>query len=192
MSLSEQNRMLYILHRNKVSRINIEKIMTDLNKNGIFNDFIDDSDDDNDDNDDWRLLEEECDIFFSDKSREEKIREIRDIKNKKEEDEKFKMSLYCEEKEKRINQKIEELIKEGIIESDAEKLIKVANEEVSSRYGRSPLHEAISMRNIPLIEKYLKRGKYLDIVDNNGHTPLEMAFYENNEEALDLFKKYKI
>ena len=189
MSLFEQNCMLHILHRNEVSRVNIETIMKDLNKDGIFDDFIDDSIDDDDEG--WRSLEEECEILFSGKSKEEKIREIKDIKKKREEYEKIKMPQYLAEQESRVQQKVKELIKKGIIEPDIEILIEDIDTEISIRYGRTPLHEAISMRNIPLVKKYLKSGKYLDIVDNNGHTPLEMAFYENNKEALDLFEKYK-
>ena len=62
---------------------------------------------------------------------------------------------------------------------------------ITTRYGRSPLHEAIAMRNIRLVKKYIKKGDYLDEIDNNGHTAMEMAFYENYKEALLLFKTYR-
>ena len=31
------------------------------------------------------------------------------------------------------------------------------------------------MKDINLIKKYVEEGLYLDSVDNNGHTPMEMA-----------------
>ena len=46
------------------------------------------------------------------------------------------------------------------------------------------------MRDIRLVKKYLELGKYLDKVDNNNHTAMEMAYYDSYKEALILFEKY--
>ena len=57
-------------------------------------------------------------------------------------------------------------------------------------YGRSPLHEAIGLRNIDSIKKYVLEGTFLDYRDNNGNTPYQMAFQEGYDEAVEIFKKY--
>jgi len=54
-------------------------------------------------------------------------------------------------------------------------------------YGRSPLHEAIGMRNLDSVKKYVGEGKYLDIEDNNGNTPYQMAYQEGYVEAVEVF-----
>ena len=56
-------------------------------------------------------------------------------------------------------------------------------------YGRSPLHEAVGMRNLDSIKKYVSEGKFLDHRDNNGNTPYQMAFQEGYEEAVAIFEK---
>jgi len=190
MSLFEQNRMLYVLRRNNTSSKNIKTIMTDLNSSNIFDDFIDDIEGEDED---WKLLEEECNILFSEKSGREKIKKIKEIRKKREEYEKNQMIQYNVEQERRVRKKREELIELGIIKSTAEDFAKedIKSTESSIRYGRTPLHEAISMRDIHSVEKYIKRGEFLDVEDNNGHTPLEMAFYENYKDALILFNRYK-
>jgi len=59
--------------------------------------------------------------------------------------------------------------------------------ETIARYGRSLLHEAIAYRNINFVKKCIKEKRYLNCVDNNGHTPMEMAYYEEWEEGFSLF-----
>jgi hypothetical protein len=191
MSLIEQNRMLVILHKNGVSRKNIDTIMTDLNESDIFEDYLDEIQDD----EDWRLLEEESMILFGGADARTKIEEIRKIKNKKEELEKSQLTQYYKEQSIRVHDKIEELSKSGKIKPNDNRGKKTKKDkkyqDVNIRYGRTPLHEAISMKSIKLVEKYIKSGEFLEIIDNNGHTPLEMAFYENYTEALELFKFYE-
>jgi len=189
MSTQDRNRMLYILHRNGVNRKNIKFIMNDLKCSSIFDD--EDMYEDLSSLDELELgfLEEQAYwLFNSNASNADKINALRSIKIKQDEYEKTKKSQYLLDQEKRILAKRKELIEKGVIKPDPpspqNKL------KITTRYGRSPLHEAVAMRDVRLIEKYLKSGKYLDKVDNNGHTPLEMAYYYNYKEALMLFKRY--
>ena len=182
-ALWEKNRMLHILYKNGVSRINVLKIITDLTESEIFNDIEEEEDD-------WSSIEEEANILFSNMDETKKIEEIKRIKNEKEKEEveEVQISQYRSEQEERIRAKQQELIDKGVVKPNlftAQKSIKV-----TTRYGRTPLHEAIAMRDINLVKKYLKSDKYLKETDNNGHTPIEMAFYEEYEEALALFKIY--
>jgi ankyrin repeat protein len=59
-------------------------------------------------------------------------------------------------------------------------------------YGRSPLHEAIGMRNLEAIKKYVSEGLYLEDRDNNGNTPYQMAYQEGYMEAVDIFTEYSV
>ena len=188
MSLWDQNKMLYILHRNGVSRKNILFIMNDLKTSETFgteNDFEDEFEDD------WELVEQKAFLLFeSNVSSKAKILALRNIKKKEEEFENTRKCQYLTDQEGRIQTKRKELIEQGVIEPD--KLTHQKTLKLTTRYGRSPLHEAIAMRDIRLVEKYLKSEKYLDKVDNNGHTAMEMAYYENYTDALALFKKYTL
>ena len=186
MSLHDENKMLYILHHNGVSRKNILYIMNDFKKSGIFDDFeiIDDI------SEDWDFLEEQAFwLFESDASTAEKIDALKTIKTRQEEYDETRKSQYLLDQEKRIQAKIKELIKNGVIEPDTP-ASKTSYSVSTTRYGRSPLHEAVAMKDIRLVKKYVKRGKFLDKVDNNGHTALEMAYYDNYKEALIVFEKY--
>lgn len=64
-------------------------------------------------------------------------------------------------------------------------------EDNNKSYGRTPLHEAISLRDIESIKKYLEQGKYLKEKDHNGNTAYAMAFYEKYNEAIKLFKELR-
>ncbi len=187
MSLKEQNRMLHILHRNDVSRKNITYVMKDLNDSGIFDDFISDVN-----NDDWEfmeLMEAEADWLFSDISVEERLEALENIQKRKEELDNSRTPQYISDQEVRIQKRCRELIEKGIVEPDKSTIKNIL--KITTRYGRTPLHEAIFMRDIRLVRKYLRKEKYLEEVDNNGHTAMEMAFYEDYKEALVLFKKHK-
>lgn len=184
MSLREQNRMLEILHKNKASRKNIAFIIKDLKNSEIF-----DCPEENDYMDDWCFLEEKADWLFSNASNFEKIDALKGIDRKQKEFERTKKSQYVLDQEKRVIEKRNELIREGVIKPDVFSVPQIV--QTTTRFGRSPLHEAIAMRDIHLIEKYIKNGKYLDHIDNNGHTPKEMAFYEGYKEVLILFKRYE-
>jgi len=183
MSVRDQNQMLYVLHKNEVSRKNIKWIMEDVQESGIFND------EDSDSYDDWEFLEEQAYwLFDSNVTNEEKITALRSIKMKQEEYEKTKKSQYLLDQEKRIIAKQKELIAKGLVTPDPVSHQKGCT--TTTRYGRSPLHEAVAMKDIKLVEKYLKSGKHFDKIDNNGHTAMEMAYYENYKEALILFERY--
>jgi hypothetical protein len=65
-------------------------------------------------------------------------------------------------------------------------------EKTAYPYGRSPLHHAIAMMDLKSVERMIKDEMYLDSVDNNGDTPLEMAFNQGNKAVLRLFKKNNI
>ena len=186
MSLWDQNKMLYILHRNGVSRKNILFIMNDLKTSETFgteNDFEDEFEDD------WELVEQKAFLLFeSNVSSKAKILALRNIKKKEEEFENTRKCQYLTDQEGRIQTKRKELIEQGVIEPD--KLTHQKTLKLTTRYGRSPLHEAIAMKDIHLVKKYLKSGKYLEDTDHNGHTALEMAYYDNYKEALLLFLQY--
>ncbi len=185
MSLEDKNRMLYFLYLRKVSRDNIIKIMLDLTDSGLFDD---DNDNEYDYGDDWIYLEKKSSIIFGDKEKLDKKEEIKKLRKRKGEFDILLTSQYFLEQEERIKAKRQELIKKGIIEpdiEDGEESIKIV-----TRYGRTPLHEAIVMRDIKLVKKYIENEQYLEDEDNNGHIPSEMAFYENYKEALALFKIY--
>ncbi len=188
MSLEEQNRMLYILHRNGVSIKNIIFIMNDLNRSEIF----DESQGQIELIDDWEFIEEEADWEFSDALDDDKINAIKNIQKKKREFNDTQRTQYALDQEQRVLDKQQELISKGIVEPNVStfKISYGVTTKITTRYGRSPLHEAIFMRDIRLVEKYLKSGKFLDKIDNNGHTPLQMAYYENYKEALILFEAY--
>ena len=151
MSLQEQNRMLYILHNKGISRKNIQFIMKDLINSGIFEEpeYNDDFDDD------WGFVEAEADWLFSNSFNSEKILALKYIKKRKDDFENTKVSsMYTASQEKRIQEKRKELIKKGVIRSDVSDISNLA--KVTTRYGRSPLHEAIAMNDLRLVKKYIK------------------------------------
>jgi hypothetical protein len=183
MFLQDQNQMLQILHRKNIKRSHVDKIMTDLEQSGIFDDSyipresLDD-------------LNEAADWIFSDASPEEKSSNLKRLEKEKEEERQNKRqnkNEYSLEKEKRILIKIENFVAQGVVKPKKDKGEKVSINDHQNRYGRSPLHEAIAMKDIALVKKYIKEEKYLDLTDNNGHNPQEMAFYENYKEAILLF-----
>lgn len=186
MSLEDENKILYVLHRNGVNRKHIKFIMNDLKESNTF------CDKEYDVESEWDFLDEQAFwLFDSEVSNEEKINALKNLRKKQEEFEKSKKSQFSSDQEQRILDKIKELTEKGVISPNKSKT-SVDEEaiEFTTRYGRSPLHEAIAVKDIHLIEKYLQVGKYLDKVDNNGHTAMEMAHYDNYQEALFLFEKY--
>lgn len=160
--------------------------MKDLTESGIFNDYLEEEDD----NDSWDYLDEEVYWLFSGADKDTKIEEIKKIKQKQEKESMAQKTQYFIDQEKRIKAKRKELIEKGVIDLDIDDIDDDPTLQIT-RYGRTPLHEAISMRDIRLVKKYIKAEKYLDCVDNNGHTPVEMAFYEEYKEALILFEQYE-
>jgi len=187
MSVREKNRMLHILLRNDIKREHLNKIMEDLEGAGIFDEV--------EYEDDGSLLEQEADIIFSSKEPSVKIKEILSLHHQKNYEQHpeikgRKRNQYLIEVEERLQRKQQELIDKGIVEPDTPEEVEARKEKLSTRYGRTPLHEAIAMRNLRLVKRFIKVKEYRDQRDNNGHTPQEMAYYENYKEALILFDKY--
>jgi len=185
MSIQDENKMLYILHKKRVSRKNIEWIINDLRQSCVF------GKDKYEDDSEWEFLDEQAYwLFNKDATSAERKFALEQIKIK-EKYEKTKKSQYSLYQKKRVQAKIKEMVEKGLVEPDSN--LEISYKKLTdsiTRYGRSPLHEAIAMRDIRLVKKYLKIGKYLDKVDNNGHTAMEMAYYDNYKEALILFEKY--
>lgn len=182
MLLCDQNRMLHLLHKKGVQRFYIKKIMEDLRQSGVFNDPEMDDDDYS-----WNLLDRKADIWFNEElSPEEKMDAISNINIELQSQSQQIKAQNLFVTEHRIQKKILEMQESGAVPLDE---LSDKNEDSSFiRFGRTPCHEAVAMRNLKLVEKYAKRGLYLDCLDNNGHTPMEMAYYEGYKEALVIFE----
>ena len=162
--------------------------MNDLKGSGIF--YEDDIEEDID----WELVDKKADILFSKLDPNEKLEEIKniDIQQVERENESTKfIDLFNREAEKRVMAKIKEMEDKGLTGLDIEIEEKFVIKPIITRFGRSPLHEAVAMRDICLVKKYVKKSLYLKSVDNNGHTPEEMAYYEGYEEAVAVFDAHK-
>jgi len=183
MSLWDRNLYLQTLHKIGANRKQIDYIMKDIDKSGIF--------DINNEDDHFDEIDAITNIKFDDKrTKEEKEHEIALkelqflLKKEKEKEEKRGLMIT----EEMIKRKQQEYVKMGLIcEEDIDETEESYKKEISDRYGRSPLHEAIAFRDIKLIKRYIKERKYLDTVDNNGNTPKEMAYYEGWVEVVNLF-----
>ena len=161
--------------------------MNDLKGSGIFEDaeVAEEFDWEDFDQDSAKRLSE---IDLKDEL--EAIKKLSIIEHQNESQQRRKQIL--EDSEKRIQAKMKEMEDKGLrgsgLDDDEEdEPIK----QITTRYGRSPLHEAIVMRDIRLVKKYVKVGLYLDNEDNNGHTPMEMAYYEGYKEAMIVFNAYQ-
>lgn len=157
--------------------------MTDLGRSGIFNEP------DVEDDFDWESDDQKAEIWFSDLSPADKLEAIRNINIQVETQKEQLKNKNLFETEKRIQRKIREMEELGLVEPD--KTGKKPISRPTTRYGRTPLHEAISMRDIRLVKKYVRKKMYLTCIDNNGHTPMEMAYYEGYKEAATVFKTYQ-
>ena len=188
MSLTERNRYIQILHRNRASRKMIATIMEDIDESGIFQeeDVVDDYDSDGFDN--------AADIVFDENSTEEEknnaVALLEQERLVKKTGKKGKLLIT----EEMILVKQRKYIAAGVVpEGDVDpderepEFNSDAELEVPTRYGRSPLHEAIAYRNMEYVKKCIREGKYLDSSDNNGNTPREMAYYEGWMDAVKLF-----
>jgi ankyrin repeat protein len=188
MSVQDENRMLYVLHKTGVSRKHIKWIMNDIRQSCVFGEYKDEYEYEYEDD----FLEEQAYwLFNKNVPNSERKSALERIRMEEAEYEKTKKSQYFSDQEERIQAKIKEMVEKGLVkpESSSEIPDKKLTESIT-RYGRSPLHEAIAMRDINLVTKYLKMGKYLEEIDNNGHSAMEMAYYDNYKEALILFEKY--
>ena len=158
--------------------------MEDLDKSGIFDDIKIKAEDE-----DWFFEEEKANIMFSSMPPAEKLKALRDVEERKKQADKAAEHgkfQHIINTERRIREKREQLIREGVIPPDPPSKKKKSTK--ITRYGRNPLHEAVDMRNIKLVKKYATNDEYMNQTDNNGHTPLEMAFHQNYKEALIVFE----
>ena len=192
MSISERNLFIEILHKNGTKREYIPQIIKDLESINLFDDDYDYEDDP-----EWDFLEKEASIIFSRTDKKKRLVELKKIRQEKDayfEDQSLqnlrKTSFYMMNSDTRIRLKRQELIKLNILQPDKDDELEVAeaSHSVENRYGRSPLHEAIAMRDIRLVKKYVMQNLFLDVKDNNGHTPKEMAYYEGYSKALKIFE----
>jgi len=155
-------------------------IMRDLEDSGIFDPIeIDFTDLDE--------LEMLADAIFGQSSKKEIKEMIKSIYMK--ENNEFVVNI-SEEQIKRKRIELAEDSRSGIVltEEDLVEVKEIENNGISSRYGRSPLHEAISLRDLDSIKRYVKENKYLNTVDNNGNTPFEMAFQIGDREAIKILR----
>ncbi|MCD6436058.1 MAG: ankyrin repeat domain-containing protein [Clostridiales bacterium] len=103
------------------------------------------------------------------------------------------MNLPPEDTMKRIRTKRIEMAKDpasDIVLGPEDNVDAVKIEDKNCPYGRSPLHHAIAMNNIPEVRKFVLEGIYLDMIDNNGDTPYEMATQMGKQESIIIFRKY--
>lgn len=193
MALHEQNRMLQILHKNGVCRKHIGIIMNDLKGSGIFDE------DEFEAGIDWETFDQEYVVESSSLSEKEKKEAVKVIRQKSEQErdshnESDKLRYqFLYEAEQRVMAKMKEMEEKGLIGPEGEDKKEPIEpvEHITTRYGRSPLHEAIAMRDIRLVKKYIKKGLYLKSTDNNGHTPVAMAYYEGYKEAIVVFDAHE-
>ena len=94
-----------------------------------------------------------------------------------------------EEIQDRIRRKQEELA--TMLGVDKDEVVKTPFGSTSvSRFGRSPLHEAIVAGDIKTVTSLIEQGLYLDAKDNNGLTALALARLEENIEIINIFEKH--
>ena len=167
------------------------RIIDDLDKDGILDEI-------NYEDDDWGdELDTMSDIEFDDtRSEEEKAIALEFLQKPKEDRREENEEILSLESLERIRAKRRELAQNpesGIVlnDDDFEEEERAEKGEVvmPNSYGRSPLHEAIGMRNLESIKKYVAEGKYLDERDNNGNTPYQMAYQEGYDEAVEIFEQ---
>jgi len=197
MSIAERNQFIEILYSIGTKRKNIPVIIKDLEEIGLFEDIIPYEDEDELK---WAYLEEEAKIIFDKSNKEERANRLRQIKEHKERFLKdknlrtaYKFCLPQISSDARVRLKRQELIGKNILKPDKEDELEVFEIEhlEQNRYGRTPLHEAIAIRDLELVKQYISQGVHLETKDNNGHTPKEMAYYEGYEEALKVFRAYE-
>jgi hypothetical protein len=163
-------------------RERLDKMLLDLDKDGIFDPIVANEYDEAD------ILEEmELKGVSPEEAFMEILRQQQSVINPEIE----------EHSNQRIRQKRMELAKDpkyGIVLDENDFLptgmIKNKGKKMVCPYGRTPLHQAIALRDIDLIKKYAKNKRYINAKDNNGNTPYEMAFQQNYKEAMKILKKY--
>lgn len=195
MSINERNRFLQIIHNSprlnkleeeKKKKI-VERIMADIDNSNVLNDDFN------------NIINEEDELIDLEELSDNKWHST-SFESEKEKSEKFdknnENSIIHLTSDERIRAKRIALSKDKASKIILDKkdflpiLKDKENNNIVFRYGRSLLHEAIAIKDLGLIEKCLKEGKYIDALDNNECNPYQMAKYEGFKKALKLFKKY--
>lgn len=190
MSLTERNRFLQVLHKNKATRKQIDWIMKDIDASEIFFE----PDDYEDDYEEVQFERAMNVVFNHHKTTEEKRLALQSLKT----DKAVKKGhgtgkLIVTDKMLYAQQR--KMIAIGLVMDGSNSIEEPCGEQVElnglTRFGRSPLHEAIALRDMKFVKKCIKQKKYLEAVDNNKNTPREMAYYEGWTEAASLLSKVK-
>lgn len=63
---------------------------------------------------------------------------------------------------------------------------------VKKRCGKTDLHDAVLMGDCDLIRRLVKDGADIHAKNNNGQTAVYLAFLEENEEVIALFRELSI
>lgn len=171
-------------------RVIMAKIMGDLDKDCILDPI------DYNDGDWYDELDTMSEIEFDNSRTElEKKLALEFLQKPKEEQKEDNEDVITLESLKRIREKRRELAEHpesGIVlcpddfEDEDQGDIMMPNS-----YGRSPLHEAVGMRNLDSVKKYVSENRFLEHRDNNGNTPYQMAFQEGYEEAVAIFEEHQ-
>jgi len=191
MSIRDRNNYIQILHRNKVPRSHIGSIMEDIDASGVF----EDEDDEQIMDDIWAELEREAEVIFGDKSGDEKVQAFLQLKQEKQRS--LPDGHPDLSSDERVRRKQEEIAATGYFDKKKRKRettprtkVKEVYDGAALPFGRSPLHQYIALRDLKNIEKCVKNRQYLDCLDNNGHNPYEMAWYNGDKEIMAIFEKH--
>jgi len=176
-------------------RKRISDIMKDIDEDGVLDPI------NYNNNDDW---DDDLDImseinFDESRTKEEKAIALEFLQKPKKKRREENSETVILESLKRIRQKRRELAENpasGIVlnDDDFEEEERAAKGKtvMPNTYGRTPLHEAIGMRDLEAIERFVIEKQYLKDRDNNGNTPYQMAFQEGYKEAVEIFKKANV
>lgn len=182
MSISTRNRYLQILAKNKVTKSHIKKIMIDMDNSGI---FVDDNriDDERIDDETDYLLEQAAALHFGGYYEEKDV--PIEIGNYSEyQQNRLRRAENARIFSNKLQAKIAQLKENGLIDNSfSEETSEIIEKQ---HYGRNLIHEAISSRNLEQVKEATENNiKLLKQIDNNGNTPLEMAYYENFPAAYE-------
>ena len=76
----------------------------------------------------------------------------------------------------------------GDEDEDAEE-VQEREHTIKKRCGKTDLHDAVLMGDLPLIEQLISDGADVNAKNNNGHTAIYLAFLEENEAVIALFRE---
>ncbi len=95
---------------------------------------------------------------------------------------KFTLAISTDKEERILN--LQRHYKE-IFPEDYEE---AAKEVPRSKYGRTPLHDAVMDEDENAVREWIAAGNKTSISDNNGHTPLQMADFHGLKEMSELLR----